>query len=330
MSFKTSITVLIFGKNQTLSSIINQLNNNSNYSIQAESTNDHYEFIDIFNESYAEYKNEIVCIFNLNNSSSEEVILQYINSECPQCKNIIIYDNNPWLNAINLLNNNLINGMINSHKHEEIKTCLLKSFNEIANLKQLKLNNYFLNKKLLSVSNELSGRTTELLKKNITLKNLSVTDKLTQIANRLKLDTQLRFNFEYFKRYNSDFSIILIDIDHFKQVNDSYGHQTGDLVLIEMANILTTNVRNTDMAGRWGGEEFLILCPNSNIEDSIHLAEKLRKKIEKYDFKKIGQKTSSFGVSSFKKGDLEEDIIARADKALYKAKQNGRNRVESF
>lgn len=129
------------------------------------------------------------------------------------------------------------------------------------------------------------------------------------------------------QRYQTALSLIILDIDYFKSVNDTFGHQVGDSVLIEMSNILQENLRNTDLLGRWGGEEFLIICPHTDINGTKELAEHLRLKIEKYDFKVIGHKTSSFGVTSFKAGDTIESLLKRADDNLYKAKENGRNQV---
>ncbi len=159
------------------------------------------------------------------------------------------------------------------------------------------------------------------------IEELSVTDRLTQLYNRLNLDEILENNISLAKRYNKTFSIIILDIDKFKHVNDKYGHITGDKVLQHFSGILKDNIRITDSIGRWGGEEFLILCPESDTSDASALAEKLRNIIEEYNFPIVGKKTASFGVTSYIKGDSEKSIVNRADKALYKAKENGRNQV---
>ena len=130
------------------------------------------------------------------------------------------------------------------------------------------------------------------------------------------------------KRHQTPFSIIILDIDKFKSVNDTYGHQVGDSLLQELAKLLKTNVRFEDAVGRWGGEEFLILLPNSDLESARLLAEKLRSLMEAQNFAYVGRRTSSFGVASYHLHDDEKSMTARADAALYLAKENGRNRVE--
>ena len=161
----------------------------------------------------------------------------------------------------------------------------------------------------------------------IKLKELSVTDKLTQVSNRLHLDTNYTNEMKRAKRYGTIFSTIIIDIDFFKKVNDTFGHQIGDDVLVKIAQILQKNIREMDILGRWGGEEFLIICPETTIEHAKTLAEKIRVKIEEYDFSIDHPITCSFGVSQYNKNDEKEDTFKRADKALYRAKESGRNKV---
>lgn len=166
-----------------------------------------------------------------------------------------------------------------------------------------------------------------LQKNNEELKRISITDRLTQIFNRHKLDKVLRDEKERCDRYDDSFGVILLDIDHFKSVNDTYGHQVGDVVLVEIANILKSNIRKTDILGRWGGEEFLIICIKSDLENTQKVAEKCRKAIENFNFTTINHKTASFGVSVYKKGNTIKETIVRADDNLYKAKESGRNKV---
>ena len=132
---------------------------------------------------------------------------------------------------------------------------------------------------------------------------------------------------ETFRRYNVDFSIILLDIDNFKSVNDTYGHDVGDYVLQTMAKTLRTHIRITDIIGRWGGEEFLIICNNTNLDNSKILAENIRKIVENIKFDKVGTKTISLGLSEFQKDDDVKSIFKRADDALYEAKTTGKNKV---
>ncbi|MBU4440228.1 MAG: diguanylate cyclase, partial [Firmicutes bacterium] len=177
---------------------------------------------------------------------------------------------------------------------------------------------------MLGVTRDISER--KIMEEEIL--RLSITDKLTQSYNRLKLDETLEQQFERSKTEAIPFSIIILDIDHFKLVNDTYGHQVGDRVLIELVAVLTKNVRSDDIVGRWGGEEFLIILPETNLSDGLHVAEKLRGVVETYRFTTAGQVTISLGVSAYWDDLTPESIVSRADTALYQAKENGRNRVE--
>lgn len=159
------------------------------------------------------------------------------------------------------------------------------------------------------------------------IEKISQTDQLTKVFNRLKLDEVLFEEITRNDRYNLDFSIILLDIDNFKSINDTFGHLIGDKVLIEIANILTKNIRKTDILGRWGGEEFLIICTNTDIKGVQKIAESLRQTIEKTDFQGVGNITASFGATQFYRHEQEEDMLKRADEALYLSKNNGRNQV---
>ena len=169
------------------------------------------------------------------------------------------------------------------------------------------------------------------IQQNITDKKyaeeLSVTDQLTQIYNRIYLDKILYKEMSRFERYETSMSVIMIDIDYFKEVNDNYGHLIGDTVLVEIAQILKSNIRTTDTLGRWGGEEFMIICAHNTQEEAFSLAEKLRLDIASHTFTKIGTKTASFGVASIQKNENEMEFIQRVDNALYKAKELGRNQV---
>ncbi|MEJ2045572.1 MAG: GGDEF domain-containing protein [Reinekea sp.] len=159
------------------------------------------------------------------------------------------------------------------------------------------------------------------------MEKLAITDKLTGIYNRTKLEDVLSHELARGKRYLHKVGLIIIDIDYFKQVNDTYGHQVGDSVLCDFSNLLKNSCRLTDIVGRWGGEEFFIITPEADKNGIIKLAESIRKIIEKYHFPGVGQKTASFGVSISADGDEVEDFIKRADEALYEAKESGRNKV---
>lgn len=169
---------------------------------------------------------------------------------------------------------------------------------------------------------------TERRKMEDEIRRLSITDKLTQSYNRLMLDESIDTVFADAQSQGSFFSVIILDIDHFKQVNDNFGHQAGDQVLIKLVKRLQKEVRDTDIVGRWGGEEFLIILPNTANLEAISLAERLRKSIAQMRFEGVGQVTISLGVASYLNDQTPEQMISRADAALYLAKQKGRNRVE--
>lgn len=160
------------------------------------------------------------------------------------------------------------------------------------------------------------------------LKELSTTDALTQLGNRIEIDRVLEKEKCNLIENDQMFSLILIDIDHFKNVNDTYGHSVGDQVLIELSGILKKESRGTDVIGRWGGEEFIIVLPNMSEEDAYAKAEKLRVTVSEHIFDIVGQVTISMGVGEVDKDDDLKDFFVEIDKALYKAKENGRNRVE--
>ena len=180
---------------------------------------------------------------------------------------------------------------------------------------------------LKETQNRLAEAHAQLTLKNRELERLSTTDYLTQAYNRLKIDELMREEVERASRYQRGLSVIMIDIDLFKEVNDQHGHQTGDLVLKEVVDILKNNTRKTDFWGRWGGEEFLIVCPETDLSSAHIIAEKLRLKIEEFNFSVVNRITASFGVASLTLEDDEESLIRKVDVSLYFAKNNGRNRV---
>ncbi|EED31123.1 diguanylate cyclase (ggdef domain) [gamma proteobacterium NOR5-3] len=170
----------------------------------------------------------------------------------------------------------------------------------------------------------------ELKAKNQELEKIAGTDVLTGLCNRLKLDAALKNEIDRADRYSLEFGVALADIDNFKRVNDSYGHQIGDDVLVGIADVLQNNLRKTDIAGRWGGEEFLIICPGTSANDMLKLIESLRVKIEQYDFPIAGKQTVSVGITSYFPLDSAASITKRADQALYEAKGAGKNKVTQY
>ncbi|MDD3312540.1 GGDEF domain-containing protein [Pseudodesulfovibrio sp.] len=157
-------------------------------------------------------------------------------------------------------------------------------------------------------------------------------DGLTRIYNRHSFDERLVYEIKRRRRYNHDLSLLMVDLDHFKQVNDTYGHQAGDMVLRKVGEILTDTFRTTDLPARYGGEEFVVLLPHTSEKAAWKLAERVRGAIENTRFSYDGHDfavTASIGVASVEAGALtrDDDLIVKADKALYAAKHNGRNMV---
>lgn len=175
---------------------------------------------------------------------------------------------------------------------------------------------------------KVQERTQELELKNQQLALLSITDKLTQIYNRVKLEDVFHYQMTLASRYQHPFSLLICDIDFFKRINDTYGHAIGDKVLVETARILQKTLRDVDILGRWGGEEFLILCPETDQASAVALAERLRCAIAEHTFSYLDfGPTISIGVSTFRATDTQENLLERADQALYRAKAAGRNCV---
>jgi diguanylate cyclase (GGDEF)-like protein len=183
------------------------------------------------------------------------------------------------------------------------------------------------NKKIRETVSELHETQQQLKDQNMMFRQQSITDRLTGLFNRLKLDEDIAYAIKRKTRIKSEFSVILLDIDNFKQINDTYGHLIGDWVLRAFASLLKKSVRDSDIIGRWGGEEFLIICPDTGLKGSLNLAEKLRKRIAGSHFPEIGLLTASMGVAVHIRDENADLFIARADKALYRAKKGGRNRV---
>jgi len=174
------------------------------------------------------------------------------------------------------------------------------------------------------------AKTVELLAVNKALEKLSRLDTLTQIPNRFNLDTAMQIRYDMYQRHKKVFSVILIDIDYFKSVNDTFGHLVGDEVLKSVANLIGSNIRDTDFLGRWGGEEFMIICEETDSEGAYNLAEKIRLSIQNNEFNLIGYKTISLGIAEIEENIAINDLIKKADDALFYAKNNGRNKTIEY
>jgi len=178
------------------------------------------------------------------------------------------------------------------------------------------------------LENEVEVRTAELKEKIAEVEYLSLTDPLTGIANRRKIQAVLDEEIIRSDRTAQPLSVISMDLDHFKKINDTYGHETGDIVLKMVADAVSAGIRGVDHAGRMGGEEFIIVCPDTPECGAVNLAEKLRVLVENLEIPGAGKITASFGCALRLLDESIDRLLSRADSALYRAKDLGRNRVE--
>ncbi|BBN60456.1 hypothetical protein HVMH_2050 [Hydrogenovibrio marinus] len=168
----------------------------------------------------------------------------------------------------------------------------------------------------------------QLKETNTQLSMLLVTDHLTKVYNRQYLDQALDTEKARVDRYANKLSVIMIDLDHFKRINDEYGHMVGDKVLVDVSSVIRQTIRKTDVFGRWGGEEFMIVCPETGFQQALRLAEKIRQTVEKAVLVHDIQQTLSLGVAEYRLTEKVFDTVKRADECLYEAKRAGRNQVK--
>lgn len=157
---------------------------------------------------------------------------------------------------------------------------------------------------------------------------LTITDALTGIYNKKKFNDELDKWIHYAKRYPTQVSLMILDLDNFKTINDNFGHLIGDKIILDMVNLIKSIIRQTDVFARWGGEEFTILLPHTKLDEAKDLAERLREAIEGYTFKNVGDVTCSFGVVDLQSNDDAYSFFNRADTLLYQAKKDGKNMVK--
>ena len=193
--------------------------------------------------------------------------------------------------------------------------------------------------RILNMQKELEEKNKELVEKNVLLEQMAITDALTGLYNRGYIIGRLGGELSHAARYKEPITFIMIDVDHFKQMNDTYGHLIGDELLKDVAKQIKFSVRDADITARYGGEEFLVVCPNTDLPGGQVLAERIRENVENVEFLLEGNimhVTVSLGIrSSTPKAPLKAEaevskLIGEADVALYAAKANGRNRVEAF
>ena len=168
---------------------------------------------------------------------------------------------------------------------------------------------------------------TESVKMQEKMKLLATMDSLTGIKNRYSVNNEIESEIKRVKRYGGSFALMMFDIDFFKRVNDTYGHDAGDYVLKEFSTIVLKAIRDTDIFGRWGGEEFMLLAPSEELDGAMVLAEKIRKDIEAFEFEQVKHITVSIGITICDAHADKEKLLKKVDDALYEAKESGRNRV---
>ena len=183
--------------------------------------------------------------------------------------------------------------------------------------------------KLEQLHLEIERKQNELLSINATLVELSVNAKLTGLKKRRYFEEKIEEQLAIFDETAQLFSLLILDIDHFKKVNDTYGHQVGDEVLAQLARILNAHARQDDVVARYGGEEFVIILPETDVDTSRTIAEQIRRVVEQAEWQ-TGRVTISIGIATVTEEDTDATILKKADQALYVSKENGRNRVSTF
>lgn len=179
-----------------------------------------------------------------------------------------------------------------------------------------------------SLEDKIAKRTKELKTAHDEMKKIAMTDTLTGIHNRYAFFTIMEIEHEKNNRYESKSSLIMFDLDYFKTVNDTYGHDVGDKVLIDVVNKVGECLRKSDTFGRIGGEEFMILLPNTELSGAVDIAERIRRTVSEHTFNPVGEVTVSIGVVQYRVDESMESFVKRSDIALYQAKELGRNRIE--
>ena len=186
--------------------------------------------------------------------------------------------------------------------------------------------------RIKQLQDQLDQKNRELELMNKRLRKLSITDGLTELFNHRHIHELLQEEFERSNRSGEPIAVAMLDLDHFKKVNDTYGHPTGDVILYETAQILRETAREIDMPGRYGGEEFIVILPNTVEDAAARFAERVRQRVNEHAFRDEATEvrmTLSCGVASFPGDGIEspETLLKRADEALYRAKESGRNRM---
>lgn len=234
---------------------------------------------------------------------------------------ISIVDNYLCLHIESKKNIKIINGIFDDFEYIEKNNFILNKYKIILS------NNFKLNKKVVDEINKISLTRDSLLKINHKLEKQAYYDNLTNVFNRNKFNELLEREIDRAKRYKMNLSFAIFDIDHFKHVNDNFGHLVGDKVLVEFSSLIASNIRKSDIFARWGGEEFVLLMPKTNGLDAKKVAEKIRNIIANNIFEVVKTITCSIGISEYTDNIAISKLITDSDDALYFAKENGRNQT---
>jgi diguanylate cyclase (GGDEF)-like protein len=236
-------------------------------------------------------------------------IMSYVRNNCPEILVIIITGNVPLESVIQAIREGAYDFITKPFQSHIVKAVIDRAFERIR-----------LKHQLDEVTNKLQM--------------LAITDELTSLHNVRYFNERLSIEFERARRYNTPLSCIMVDVDYFKEINDEYGHITGDDVLRKIAQIIKQTVRTSDLTARYGGDEFALLLPQTDLEKSRLLAERIKQSVHEYNFSDASREmpniSISLGVCTFPHHNIKQkkDLVKLADEALYAAKQEDRNRVE--
>ncbi len=209
----------------------------------------------------------------------------------------------------------------------KFKTAMTMALRSYADLMTLNSFRTILEHEVQVRTEELQEKNRELERLNRELEYYASRDVLTGAYNRMKFDSLLGAEIKRCREGSRSLTLAMLDIDHFKSINDRHGHAVGDAVLRQFVALVFDHIRDCDVLARWGGEEFMVLFPESSLDQSREVSEMLRQRIERHAFETIGGLTCSFGIAQLRDDDSVEDLNKRADEALYQAKRGGRNRV---
>jgi len=217
-----------------------------------------------------------------------------------------------------------------AYKFKELDFSEVEKLSEILRKEKRRDELFYLKRAVLTMAQELEALITQLQSEKDKLEELAYTDPLTGLSNRRFFLEEMKRVLEAAKRYNEPLTVMILDVDNFKRINDEYGHDVGDMVLKKLADVIRNNIRSSDIAARWGGEEFVIALPKTDEKGALMVAERIRQEFKRSKVKINGEEvgtTVSIGVASFEEGYDLDRLIKEADEALYEAKRTGKDKV---